>query len=241
MNSKQRFQRDPGPATVPDAELVQRIHQGDDAACELLVRRFNQRLFRVARGIVSDDAEAEDVVQESYLRAFSRLHQFSGPHGLGAWLAKIVVNEALGRLRRHRRLVFLDDHLGGDDETSSTMRASAVRAMTSPGPGPEQLAASGELGRILERAVDQLPDPYRSVFMMRAVEGMSIAETAESLSIPPETVKTRLHRARRIMQRSLSGQLEGQLSGAFAFDGARCDRMVNAVMGRLRAQPGWSR
>lgn len=202
------------------------------------MRRFNQRMFRVARSIVTDDSEAEDVVQESYLRAFLKIDQFDGPAGLGAWLARIVANEALGRLRRHKRVVFLEDHLKKTDDARENPYPDTAETMTSPGLGPELLAANGELGRLLESAVDQLPDQYRSVFMLRAVEGMSISETAESLSIRQETVKTRFHRARRLMQKSLAGRLEGQLTAAFRFDGVRCDRIVDNVMRRLQMQHG---
>lgn len=219
---------------VPDSDLVQRIRQGDEAAYELVMRRFNQRMFRVARSIVTDDSEAEDVVQESYLRAFLKIDQFEGPSGLGAWLATIAANEALGRLRRNKRVVFLEDHLERTDEPCATPYSDTAAPMTSPEPGPERLAANGELRRLLESAVDQLPDRYRSVFMLRAVEGMSVAETAASLSIPQETVKTRLHRARRLMQKSLAGRLQDQLTAAFQFDGARCDRIVENVMRRLQ-------
>lgn len=238
MNTKPNFRRDPGPTAVSDSDLVHRIRQGDEAAYELVMRRFNQRMFRVARSIVTDDAEAEDVVQESYLRAFLKLDQFDGPSGLGAWLARIVANEALGRLRRHKRVVFLEDHLRNIDEAPKTPYSDTAQTMTSPGPGPDRLAANGELGRLLENAVDQLPDQYRSVFMLRAVEGMSVAETATSLSIRQETVKTRFHRARRLMQKSLAGQLEGRLTTAFQFDGVRCDRIVDNVMRRLQMQHG---
>ncbi len=221
---------------VPDSDLVQRVRHGDEAAYELVMRRFNQRMFRVARSIVTDDSEAEDVVQESYLRAFLKIDQFDGPSGLGAWLARIAANEALGRLRRRKRVVFLEDHLRETDEARKTPYSDSAAPMTSPEPDPERLAANGELGRLLESAVDQLPDQYRSVFMLRAVEGMSVAETAASLSLRQETVKTRFHRARRLMQKSLAGRLEDQLTAAFQFDGARCDRIVENVMRRLQMQ-----
>lgn len=217
---------------VADSELVERVLAGDSAAYELVMRRYNRRLFRAARGIVTDDAEAEDVVQEAYLRAYLRLDQFTGPAGFGAWLARITVNEALGRLRRDDRVVFIEDHFkeGRDHDYGDT---DFARAMTSPRPSPEKLAARGELGRVIEKAIDGLPGEFRAVFMLRAVEGMSVAETAVSLGIPPATVKTRFHRARRLLKESLADQVVDQLPGVFEFEGARCDRVVAAVMQRL--------
>jgi len=219
---------------VSDAELVRRVRAGDEVACELVMRRYNRRMFRTARSIVTDDAEAEDVVQDAYVRAFARLNQLEGPNGLGAWLARIAANEALARLRRGKRVVFLEDHLKQASRNYDTHDADPVETMTSLQPSPEQLAASGELGRLLESAVDGLPDDFRCVFMLRAVEGMSVAETAETLSIRPETVKTRFHRARKLLQKTLAGSVVDQLPSAFQFDGARCDRVVARVMERLR-------
>lgn len=224
---------DPGPAVVPDGDLVRRVRRGDPSAYELVMRRFNRRLFRAARSIVTDDSEAEDVVQEAYVRAFLRIEQFSGPHGLGAWLTRITVNEALARLRRGARVVFLEDHVNQGDTVPDRDRAAARDNMASTRPGPEHLAASDELGRLLEHAIDQLPDEFRSVFMLRAVEGLNVAETAESLGIRPETVKTRFHRARTRLKKALADRVVDQLPSAFQFDGVRCDRLVAGVMARL--------
>lgn len=222
---------DPGPAVASDAELVRRVRCGDAAAHELVMRRYNRRLFRAARAIVTDDSEAEDVVQEAYVRAFLKIDQFAGPDGLGAWLTRIAVNEALGRLRRAARVVFLEDHLNQDGTDKD--RAATRDNMVSSRPGPEHLAASDELGRLLEHAIDQLPDDFRAVFMLRAVEGLSVAETAESLGIRPETVKTRFHRARTQLKKALADRVSDQLPSAFQFDGARCDRLVAGVMARI--------
>lgn len=225
--------RDPGPAVVPDADLVGRVLHGDAAAYELVMRRYNRRMFRTARSIVTDDSEAEDVVQEAYVRAYLKLHQFQGPGTLGAWLTRIASNEALGRLRRGRRVVFLEDHMQPDRESDDDNDSYSGEPVSSLQPGPERLAVSDELGRLIEDAVDRLPVDFRSVFMLRAVEGLSVAETAESLSLRPETVKTRFHRARRLLQKSLADQIVDQLPAAFQFDGARCDRLVAGVMARL--------
>lgn len=229
--------RDPGPAVIADDELVRRIRAGDGAAYELVMRRYNRRMFRTARSIVTDDAEAEDVVQDAYVRAFLKIDQFAGPFGLGAWLVRIAVNEALGRLRRSKRVVFLEDHLARNHQSREPFDPDPDETMTSPRPDPEHLAASDELGRLLEKAVDALPGEFRSVFMLRAVEGMSVAETAEVLSIRPETVKTRFHRARKLLQSMLAGRVADQLPSAFQFDGERCDRLVAAVVNRLQSRP----
>jgi len=197
------------------------------------MRRFNRRLFRAARGIVSDDSEAEDVVQEAYVRAFLKIDQFAGPDGLGVWLTRITVNEALVRLRRGARVVYLDDHIRQDDPASDSDRGSMRDNMASSRPGPERLASSDELGRLLEHAIDQLADEFRAVFMLRAVEGLNVAETAESLGIRPETVKTRFHRARTQLKQALADRVADQLPSAFQFDGARCDRLVAGVMARI--------
>jgi RNA polymerase sigma-70 factor (ECF subfamily) len=216
----------PGPS---DHGLVERVRAGDAAAFELIMRRHNRRLFRLARSVLRNAAEAEDVVQETYVRAFARLGEFRGPEGFSAWLARIAYNEALGRVRASKRVVSLHDHMsdGGDGD------GCRVETMTSPHPDPEHLTGAGELRRLLEHAIDALPDDFRAVFVLRAVEGMSVAETAQALSIPPETVKTRLHRARHRLQEALGARFEALMPAAFEFGGARCDRIVAAVLARL--------
>lgn len=225
--------RDPGPAVVSDAELVARVLQGDGASYELVMRRYNRRMFRTARSIVTDDSEAEDVVQDAYIRAYLKLYQFQGPDGLGAWLTRIASNEALGRLRRGKRVVFLEDHAGRERDRHESDDTDADDASYSLRQGAERMTANDELGRVLEEAIDELPADFRSVFMLRAVEGLSVAETAESLSLHPTTVKTRFHRARKLLQKSLADQVVDQLPAAFQFDGARCDRLVAGVLERL--------
>ncbi|MDF2780989.1 MAG: polymerase sigma factor [Geminicoccaceae bacterium] len=219
-------------ASAPaDVELLERCRAGDAVAFELIMRRYNRRLFRLARSIVRNAAEAEDVVQETYLRAYARGHEFRGPHGFSAWLARIAANEALGRLRARSRVVSLDDYVssaGGDVDVRR------IETITSPQLDPERLTGNAELRRLLEAAIDALPDDFRVVFVLRAVEGMSIAEAAASLSIRPETVKTRFHRARRLVQETLGARFESLLPAAFEFGGARCDRIVAIVFARLR-------
>jgi len=218
-------------AALADAVLVERVRAGDAAAFELIMRRYNQRLYRLARSITRAGAEAEDVVQEAYLRAFERLGDFIGPDGFSSWLGTIVANEALGRLRRRGRVVSFEDY--ARDAGAAGGHVAPIETMSAPQPDPERLAASSELRRMLESAIDSLPDDYRVVFVLRAVEGMSVAETARHLSLRPEAVKTRLHRARRLLQRALGAQFDALMPTAFAFDGSRCDRIVASVLARL--------
>ena len=214
---------------LSDSELVERVRTGDAVAFELIMRRHNRRLFRLARSILRSGAEAEDVVQETYVRAYASLDQFVGPHGLAAWLARIAANEALGRIRGWGRVVSLDEYLGEEDAG-----VRRIETMISEHPDPERLTGHSELRRLLESAIDTLPDDFRTVFVMRAIEGMSIAETAEALSIRPETVKTRFHRARQRLQETLGARLDALLPVTFDFGGERCDRLVAAVLARLR-------
>jgi RNA polymerase sigma-70 factor (ECF subfamily) len=223
------------PAPAPaDTELVTRARHGDSLAFELVMRRYNRRLFRIARGLVWNDAEAEDVLQESYVRAYARLGDLADGQALAAWLARIVANEALGRRRRAARVVSLEEHRArdrtGDDGESGTTHADEP---VSDQPDPERLAASGELRRLLEEAVDALPDEFRAVFVLREVEGLSTIETAACLAIRPETAKTRLHRARRLLQESLGQRLLPLRPSLFRFDGERCDQIVARVLARL--------
>jgi RNA polymerase sigma-70 factor (ECF subfamily) len=196
------------------------------------MRRHNRRLFRLARSLVRSDEEAEDVLQEAYLRAYARLRDLASGEALAAWLARIVANEALGRLRAAARVVSLEEFRAkaetGDEDGPDGDPASDE-------PGPERLAASAELRRLLEAAVDALPEEFRTVFVLREVEGLSTAETAASLAIRPETVKTRLHRARRLLQDCLSERLLPLSPSLFEFQGRRCDRIVDRVLARLPA------
>ena len=224
----------PVPAGAPglsDHDLVERVRAGDAAAFELIMRRHNRRLFRLARGVLRNGAEAEDVVQETYARAFAKLDDFIGPDGFSAWLARIAYNEALGRLRGWDRVVSLHDYVSDGDGEADVRR---IETMISRHPGPERLSGNGELRRLLEDAIDALPDEFRAVFVLRAVEGMSIAETAEALAIRPETVKTRFHRARQRLQATLGARFEALMPATFEFGGARCDRIVATVFARLQ-------
>jgi RNA polymerase sigma-70 factor (ECF subfamily) len=213
-----------------DLDLVVLARGGDGIAFRAIMQRYNQRLYRVARGVVRDDAEAEDVVQESYMRAFAALGDFRGNSRLGTWLTRIVLNEAFGRMRRRRPMEELDalDRAVQEGDTRVIMFPSAQ-----PEPSPEIAAARAEVRRLLERAVDDLPEPFRLVFVMRDVEEMSIEETAANLDLRPETVKTRLHRARTLLRKSLDRKLATALRDSFPFQGARCARITDIVLLRL--------
>lgn len=203
---------------LSDEEVVARVRAGDTPLFELIMRRHNQRLFRVARSILRDAAEAEDVLQDTYLRAFTRLDQFRGEARFSTWLTRIAVHEALHRRRRASRLTDLEDVAG---------------RLESADAGPETGAFQGELRQLLEASIDRIPVHYRTVFVLRDVEGLSTAVTAACLSIPEETVKTRLHRARRQLREQLDPTLGASLGDAFSFGAARCDRVVAAVLRRL--------
>jgi RNA polymerase sigma-70 factor, ECF subfamily len=220
-----------GTPALPDRDLVARVRTGDAAAFELIMRRHNRRLFRLARSILRNGSEAEDVVQATYVQAYAKLDEFVGPHGFPTWLGRIAMNEALGRLRGWNRVVALEDYVGEREEDATVRR---IDTMTTQHPDPERLAGNAELRRLLEDAIDGLPNDFRTVFVLRAVEGMSIAETADALSIRPETVKTRFHRARHRLQATLGARFEALMPTAFEFGGERCDRIVTAVLTRLQ-------
>jgi len=202
-------------AQLADADLAERCLARDEDAVRELTRRYNQRLYRIARGILRSDLEAEDVVQDTYIRALAGLEGFRGQSALGTWLVRIAINEALGRLRKKK------------PEALDAPPAAPVV-------DPETLMATAESRVMLERAIDDLPDAFRSVFVARMVEGLSIEETADLFGLRPETVKTRVHRARARLRANLETQLGPAVRESFAFDGARCDRLTDAVILRLR-------
>ena len=222
--SNQRFDL----TALGDEVLVRMAGDGDEEAVRVLVRRHNRRLFRVARAVLRDDAEAEDVVQETYVRAFTNLASFRGEAGLSTWLTRIALNDALGRARRRRPSVeFSDEEIGQG-------RVLMFPSMTGVESNPESETARGHMRRILEEAVDELPDPFRVVFVMRDVEGLNVAETASHLSIKAETVKTRLFRARRLLRSAIEQRLSAGFSELFPFDGERCANTADRVLERLR-------
>ncbi len=201
---------------------MRRVLAGERGLYALLLPRHNQRLFRAARAILRRDDEAEDVVQQAWVAAFENLEQFRHESSFATWLTRIAVNEALGRLRRSNRrgdLALVELH----DES----------AMATEHPSPEEDVAAREMGVLLERRIDALPDLYRVVFMLREVEELGTADTAACLGLTEETVRVRLHRARHMLQESLTESLGAAAGRTFRFAGERCDRISRAVLGRL--------
>jgi len=222
------------PAPADEAALVSLARQGDATAFRAIMDRHNRRLFRVARGLLRDSAEAEDVVQETYLRAFGGLGGYTGASSLSTWLIRIAMNEALGRLRRRRNVVALDriaEPVAGEGGERAPVIPIPLREPTVS--DPEHAAARAEIQRLLEQAIDDLPDPFRLAFVLRFVEQMSVEETALCLGVPEETVKTRVHRAKRRLRATLGARLAPALTGTFPFAGARCARISESVLRRL--------
>lgn len=219
-------------AALDDAALVACVMAGERDAFRLIMQRCNQRMFRVVRGVIRNEAEAEDVVQEAYVHGYEKLGSFRGEASLATWLTRIALNEAYGRLRRRRDSVDIDD---------IDMRAPAAQLIAFPGhvlgDDPAEEAARAQLRRLLEQAVDELPEAFRLVYVLRDVEGCSVEETASALEIRQETVKTRLHRARRQLREALTSRVSAAQVDAFQFMGARCMHMTEVVMARIAALP----
>jgi RNA polymerase sigma-70 factor (ECF subfamily) len=220
----------PAPAELSDADLARRIAAGDEGALRRLMRRHNQPLFRAARSILRDDAEAEDAVQEGYLQAYRAMSTFRGDAKLSTWLMRIVVNEALGRSRKTKRgaeVIALD---------SGAQALAAEETMSdNPENQPERLAARAQTRRLIEAKIDALPDQYRAVFVLRAVEEMTVEEVAQALSIPEATVRTRFFRARALLRESMAHEVDLAVQEAFSFAGERCDRITERVLTRVAA------
>jgi RNA polymerase sigma-70 factor, ECF subfamily len=228
--------QDTGLAVVgpSDSELLERARQGDAVAFGALIRRHDKYLYRIARGVLPDDQEAEDVVQEAYIRAFTGLRGFRATASLRTWLTRIVLNEAVRRRRRQRSMLDLDALHTAQERNPRPIHSASLTARDGD---PERAAAQSQIRKILEQAIDDLPVAFRIVFVMRDVEGISVAKTASLLGIQEETVKTRLHRARRMLRESLGGDLALALKGVFPFERPRCDALVQ----RLSDQFGLSR
>ena len=207
----------------PDESLIQRVCAGDTACFEVLMRRHNERIYRTVRAVLGDDADVEDVMQQAYVSAYQHLDRFEGRARFSTWLTRIAINEAYARLRKRHRTEpasWEDDH-GVAEEPQSA------------GPTPEQVAERREFQMLLERAVDTLSLPNRTVFVLRSIEGLSTAETAECLKISEEAVKTRLHRANEALRRWLTEQVGETVHDAFRFYRPRCDAVVRNVMARI--------
>ena len=212
-----------------DAALARRIAGGDTAAFELLMRRHNRALFRAARSITRDDAEAEDALQDAYLLAYRNIDRFRGDSTLSTWLTRIVINEAIARSRKSSRRAEVI-RLAGDDDIHEAMEANMAETGSEQ---PEQAVMRGDARRLLERKIDALPEAFRTVFVLRAVEELSVEETASCLGIPEATVRTRFFRARSMLRESLSREFDYAMEEAFGFDGMRCDRIVAGTLARV--------
>jgi len=211
-----------------DAELVRRARNRDEAAIRLIMQSNNRRLYRIARGILRNDSEAEDVVQETYVRAFTHLDGFRGDSSLATWLARIAMNEALGRLRRQR------PEVEWTSLPSGVLEAQIIQfPLSATSDDPEKSMAQREIQHVVEHAIDELPDAFRIVFITRVIEGMNVEETGEILGLKPETVKTRLHRARTMLRNNVEKKIGPVVMEAFPFAGKRCERLTEAVLKRL--------
>jgi RNA polymerase sigma-70 factor (ECF subfamily) len=216
------------PDVLTDAVLVRRVLARDAEAFRAIMQRHNRRLYRIARSVLRNNTEAEDVVQEAYISAFIHFSSYRGESSLAAWLSRITMNEALGRLRRRRPTV----DIVALEETRT--EAEIIQfPLSTQNDDPERTMAQRQLLQLVERATDALPEVYRLVFVARVIEGMSVEETADLLRIKPETVKTRLHRARQLVRDQLNNQIGPVLMDAFPFAGRRCERMTDAVIKRL--------
>jgi RNA polymerase sigma-70 factor (ECF subfamily) len=217
---------------LSDEEVVARVLDGDLASFEILMRRHNQRLYRIGRAILRNDAEAEDVMQDAYVRAYEHLSQFAGRAKFSTWLSRIAVNEALARRRRLRAHEELEPSNMTDENGNKVQSMDRFESST---PNPEQQAASSEMQRLLESAIEDLPDDYRSVLVLRDVEEMDTNEAAAALDISEENVKVRLHRARALLRKKMFARAGGYRKEAFLFHAVRCDRVVKNVFARIAA------
>ena len=209
-------------AGLGDEQIVELVLQGQTALYEIIMRRYNERLYRAARAILRDESEAEDVMQQAYVNAYTHLRQFDGRAKFSTWLTRIAVHEAIARARKQGRYEPLDD------EGSNLERFMATRT-----PNPERQAFAREIGALLESAIDDLPDGCREVFILRQVEGMNTAEVSEALGVSEDVVKTRLSRGRAALRRDLFDRAGLSAPSAFRFERPRCDRVVAAVLARI--------
>ena len=231
----------PQPASAPtdirdmsDAEVARRIVAGVRGVFTALMRRYNQTLYRTARSILKDDAEAEDAVQEAYLLAYRAMAGFRAEARLSTWLVRIVVNEAIGKRRKQVRRAE-GVWLSGDSDVES--EPSELDNMSDPSQEqPDHAAARTQTRRLIEASIDRLPDAFRTVFVLRAVEELTVEETSVALGIPPATVRTRFFRARALLRDSLAREVDTCIDSAFSFAGERCDRIVAGVLARLPPQ-----
>ena len=213
------------PTTLSDEQVVGRVLAGDTSLFEILMRRYNQRLFRVARAILAEDSEAEDVMQEAYVRAFRELANFRGEARFSTWLTRIACHEALARARKRQRLVRIGEGGGGEPPEPPSKTA-----------GPEREMENRELQAVLRDAVEVLPDPLRTVFCLREIEGLSTEQTADALDLSAENVRVRLHRAKRSLRQTLDERIGREVRRLYLFEAPRCDRMVAAVFATINIE-----
>jgi RNA polymerase sigma-70 factor (ECF subfamily) len=211
-----------------DGVILDSISRGDPGAFAGLMRRYNRRLYRVARSILRDDAEAEDALQDAYIQAYQALPGFRSESSLGTWLTRIVMNAALGRLRKAGRQAEIIELRAEPDMDHLTSTGQP-----DPGAEPERATLRAQTRRLIEAKIDTLPDAFRTVFVLRALEELNVEETAATLGIPEATVRSRYFRARSMLREALAHEIDIALDDAFAFDGERCDRIVAAVLRRL--------
>lgn len=210
---------------IADDEIVALVRSGETGMFEMLMRRYNQRLFRAIRSIVSDELEAEDVLQDVWVRAYEHLNQFQGRASFATWVTRIAIYEAIGRNRKRKRWTPLED-LEGEIVPEANRREATDDT-------PETEAMRGQLRQVLDAAVDALPPIYRSVFVLREVEQLSTTETAECLELSEVAVKTRLHRSRALLRRELESRIGPAVTELYTFLGPRCDRTVARVLERI--------
>ena len=213
---------------LQDDEVVRRVLAGETALFEILMRRYNQRLYRVSRAILREDGEAEDVMQDAYVRAYEHLDQFAGRAAFSTWLTRIAIHEALARKRRRGRVEELDAMPSNGD---------SLPMLKSSAPSPEADTAQAETRRLLQDAIEALPESYRTIVVLREVEEMTVAETADTLGVSEAVVKTRLHRAHAMLRKDLYVRAQGRAPDLYQFHAVRCDRVVKAVFERINNLP----
>jgi RNA polymerase sigma-70 factor (ECF subfamily) len=218
-----------GGGRLSDDEVVARVVDGEVGLFELLMRRHNQRLFRVTRAILRNDADAEDAVQQAYLSAYQRLGQFAGAAQFSTWLTRIAIHASLARLRKDRHRI--------EVVSDGPRQEEMMSKLPSPSENPEETVGRRELTALLEQAIDELPEIYRVVIMMRQVQQLSTAETAECLEVTEEVVKVRLHRATGMLRAALEGRVDALAAQSFPFLGVRCDRIVASVLEEIDKLP----
>jgi RNA polymerase sigma-70 factor, ECF subfamily len=215
-------------SALSDEQIVERVVAGETALFEILIRRYNQRLYRVARSVLKDDDEAEDVMQEAYFRAYQHLGQFEGRASFSTWLLRITFHEALARRKRRRRL----DELDAIEQS----KGDSTMILKSANPGPEEDVAQAELRSLLENAIEGLPEAFRTVVVLREIEEMNVADTAAILGLSESLVKTRLHRAHALLRKDLHARARGRLTALYGFHAVRCDRVVKLVFERIERE-----